>query len=178
MAEQWFVVRTKQARETVAACSIASEGFHVFLPVRLIDRSHAGKRERVSRPLFPRYLFVQFDKDTTQFGKLNFCRGVASKGLMCSAMDRPLVVPDKIIADIRDRERVMLAEAGKVTSGYHAGDTFPLQKGPWASIEATYMGEELGQVMVSVTLLGREHIIWIPFEEVPIPERSVDRLCA
>jgi transcriptional antiterminator RfaH len=70
MAEQaWFVVRTKQAKEITAACSIAAEGFHAFLPVQLVERSHAGKRERVSRPLFPRYLFVQFDRDVTPYRK-------------------------------------------------------------------------------------------------------------
>jgi transcriptional antiterminator RfaH len=178
MADQWFVVRTKQARETTAACAIAAEGFHAFLPVTLVERSHAGKRERVSRPLFPRYLFVQFDSGITPFGKLNYCRGVANRGLMCDAMDRPIAVPDKVIERIRDRQRAMLAKAGEATTGYRPGDTFHLQRGPHAQLEATYMGEENGQVFVTVTLFGRGFLQTLAFEDVPPCEKSIDRISA
>jgi transcriptional antiterminator RfaH len=167
MSEQWFVVRTKQAKETTAACAIAAEGFHAFLPVQLVERSHAGKRERVSRPLFPRYLFVEFDRDVTPFGKLNYCRGVASRGLMCDAMDRPIPVPTSVIDRIRDSERAMMAKVGEATTGYRPGDTFLLQRGPYAKLEATYVGEENGAVFATVTLFGRGFLQTLSFEDVP-----------
>lgn len=179
MAEQWFVVRTKQARETTAACAIAAEGFHAFLPVTLVERSHAGKRERVSRPLFNRYLFVQFDRTRDPFGKLNFCRGVAShNGLMCDSRGIPIPVPDRVIDAIRDRENAMKARAGEITTGYRPGDVFRIQVGKWAQFDATYVGEEKDKVWASISLFGMAHVITLPFSAVPLYQKPIDRISA
>jgi transcriptional antiterminator RfaH len=179
MAEQWFVVRTKPSKETTASVAIASEGFPAFMPVQIVERSHAGKRERVSRPLFPRYIFVQFDRENPGFGKLNYCRGVANKGLMCDAMDRPVSVPDAVITEIRDRERLSMAIAGETKTGFRPGDTFPIQRGSYTQITMTYMGEDKGEVWGTIELFGRPHVVHIPFEAVPQSGgNSIDKISA
>lgn len=178
MAEQWFVVRTKQAREVTASVAVAAAGFPTFLPVQLVEVNHAGKRERKERPLFPRYIFAKFDRDITPCGKINYCRGVASKGLMVDAMDRPIAVPDTVINRIRGDEMAERAKAGEVTTGYRPGDTFLINRGPYAQIEATYMGEEKGEVWATVTLFGRANLIRLPYEAVPLYAKSIDKISA
>lgn len=176
MVDRWYVVRTKPNKELLAAVTIAAAGFHAFVPVTLVERSHAGKRERVSRPLFPRYLFVQFDREAQRFGQLNYCRGVSNRGLMCDADDLPIFVPDPIIDSIRERERQMKAKAGEVTTGYEAGESFPIQVGPWAQFMATYIGEDHGKVFATIPLFGTDHLVTLDFEAVPICSTRIDKI--
>ena len=178
MAEQWFVVVTKQGKEFAAGQSIEAEGFRAFIPIIIIERSHAGKRERVSRALFPRYIFVQFDKEISGFGKINYCQGVANKGLMCDGMDNPIPLRPSVIDRIMDNERAMMARVGHVTTGYMPGDTFLLQRGPYAQLEATYVGEENGEVFVTVEMFGRPHMQTLAFEDVPSCTKSIDKISA
>ncbi len=176
MAEKWFVVRSKPGKEFTAACAVAAEGFHVFMPVKLVECSHANRRREVSRPLFPGYLFARFDEETQQFGRINYCRGVASRGLMCDLMDRPTAVPDAVIESIRRREDAMKARAGEIRTGYTAGDSFWAQRGPYAVWEATYMGEDAGVVWATITIFCRQLVVQIKFEDVPPCGREVDKL--
>ncbi len=176
MAEKWFVVRSKPGKEITAACAIAAEGFHIFLPVKLVECSHANRRREVSRPLFPGYLFARFDQETQQFGRINYCRGVASRGLMCDLMERPLAVPDVVIESIRKREDAMKARAGEIRTGYTPGDSFLVKRGPFASLEATYMGEDAGVVWATISIFSRECVVQIRFEDVPDSGREVDKL--
>lgn len=178
MAEQWFVVICKQAKEFAAACSIEAEGFRTFVPIQIVERSHAGKRERVSRPLFPRYIFVQFDRESPGFGKINYCQHVANKGLMCDGMDRPIAIRPGVMDRIMDSERTMMARVGQVTTGYQPGDKFMLQCGPYANFEATYVGEENGEVFVTVEMFGRPHMQTIAFQDVPASGKLIDKISA
>lgn len=177
MSEQWFVVRTKAGREVTASVSVAEKGYHTFLPVHIVQRTHARRVETLSRPLFPRYLFVQFDPDAKTHGNINTCRGVISRGLIVDMRDSPIAVPDRVIAAIRDRERAMLAQAGEITTGYRPGDTFQIQRGH-ATVTAHYMGEEKGKVMAIVEFMGKGHIQAFDFAGVPRSQNMLDGFAA
>lgn len=165
---QWFAARTKIGKEIQASVSVASmEGFEVFLPVTLVQRSHARKIETISRPLFPRYLFISFDAALERHGAVNNCRGIANRGLIVTASGRPVAIPDAVIDQIRDREASELARIGEATTGYKPGDVFYLSRGPHAEIEATYMGEENGKVWVTVNMFGRSFVEELDFSVVP-----------
>lgn len=176
MSNKWFVARTKTGGEVRAAVAVANCGFEVFLPVHLVARSHAGKREQVSRPLYPRYLFVRFDAGKEAHGCINNCRGVANRGLIVDANGLPMHIPDPIIARIRGDEAARLAKAGEITTGYQPGDTFEIVRGN-ADITVAYLGEEKGTVMVIMTMLGKGNILPLDFSEVP-PKKLIDARAA
>lgn len=178
MTDKWHVARTKTGKEWTASKSVVAKGYLVFYPQQTVKRKIARKWDLVSRPLFPRYLFVRFDQETSQFGELNWCRGVANRGLMVNADGIPLSVPDRVIERIRDRERSMLAQAGEITTGYKPGDVFKVAVGLFASFPATYIGEESGIVFATIEVFGRGHLQEIAFEDVPISPRVLDNFAA
>lgn len=178
MTAAWFVARTKTGREVTASVAVAEKGFQAFLPVHLVKRTHAGKVQQLSRPLFPRYLFVRFDPATDAYGQINYCRGVASRCLIVNLQDNPVSVPDPVIEAIRDRERIMRAQAGDLSTGYQPGDTFTVQCGPYTSFQATYMGEDKGKVAAIVEMFGRGHLVSIDFAEVPPCENAIAQFAA
>lgn len=178
MAENWFVVRTKAGREVTASVAVAERGYQTFLPVQIVQRTHARKVETLSRPLFPRYLFVRFDPIRTDYGNINTCRGIVSRGLIVNIDASPIPVPDRVIDAIRDRERVMRAVAGEVKTGYRPGETFTVAVGRFASMPATYMGEEKGKVMAIVEFMGKGHIQAFDFVDVPLAQNVLDGFAA
>jgi transcriptional antiterminator RfaH len=174
----WYVVRTKAGREVTASVSVAEKGYQTFLPVQFVQRTHARKVEQLSRPLFPRYLFVRFDPSDDTHGDINTCRGVVSRGLIVNIKDKPISVPDAVIGAIRDRERVMRAVAGEIKTGYQPGETFTVAVGRFASMPATYMGEEKGKVMAIVEFMGKGHIQAFDFGDVPRAQNTLDGFAA
>jgi len=61
----WCAVQTHVRSEDKAAFHLRRQGYEVFLPKHLKRRKHARRIDWVSAPLFPRYLFVAIDPDTT-----------------------------------------------------------------------------------------------------------------
>lgn len=178
MTAQWFVARCKTGQEFTASVSVVAKGYMVFLPQQQVTRTHARKVQQLTRPLFPRYLFVRFDPKAERHGEINYCRGIASRGLIVSTEDWPVPIPDPVIEAIRDRERIMRAQAGEIRTGYKPGDTFTVQCGTFASFPATYMGEERGKVAAIVEMFGKGHIVSIDFADVPRSPRALDGFAA
>ena len=61
MSARWYVVYTQPNGESRADAHLRRQGYVTFLPKLLRRRRHARKIELVSRPLFPRYIFVKMD---------------------------------------------------------------------------------------------------------------------
>ncbi len=78
----WHVCRTKSQQEPRAAVELANQDFLVFLPVL------------ASKPMFPGYIFVQFDRDRDPWGKIKNTRGCIDL-LGCGFI--PANVPDPVI---------------------------------------------------------------------------------
>lgn len=68
---KWFVVMTKPKQEIIAKCNLENQDFHVLLPMLKLD-TEAKKTE----PLFPSYLFVNFDPEDYKWLKISNTRGV------------------------------------------------------------------------------------------------------
>jgi len=57
----WFAVRVKFRHEKVVASALRGKGFHEFLPLYKSHHRSGGRIQQVELPLFPTYLFCQFD---------------------------------------------------------------------------------------------------------------------
>lgn len=73
---RWYVVHTQPRGEERAAWHLANQGFRCFLPRLRKLRRHARKSDTVLEPLFPRYMFVNFDADAARWRAINGTRGV------------------------------------------------------------------------------------------------------
>jgi transcriptional antiterminator RfaH len=82
--ERWYVARTLAQRERQAIQQLANQGYRTFLPLFLKNRRHARKVETISTPLFPRYLFVVFDRTRDRWRSINGTLGV-ERLLMCGS---------------------------------------------------------------------------------------------
>jgi transcriptional antiterminator RfaH len=67
---RWYCVQAKPRSELLAIIQLTARGFQTFLPL------HQPDRQQVLRPLFPGWLFVQFDQAAGLWGGITRAPGV------------------------------------------------------------------------------------------------------
>lgn len=160
---QWYAVYTQPGREAMAARELANQAFGVYLPRYQKMRRHAGRTSIVDAPLFPRYLFIGIDTETQRWRSVNGTRGVI--GMVMSG-ERPIPVPDSVIAEIRARED----EKGYIQlnpPGFRRGQALRIVEGPMADTEALFEEAVDGnRAILLVSLLGRLVRTRMPLRQV------------
>src|SRR5262245_5953516 len=147
----WAAAQLKPQRERAAQHFLALAGFEVYLP-RLRERGvRNGRRVELTPPLFPGYAFVLI--------RLQWCAARYVPGVVRLVMDglQPARVPDRIVEELRSRERDGLIELPK-PRGLRAGDPMRVLRGPFAGQLALYQGQAPHErVAVLLSLLGGQH---------------------
>ncbi len=152
---QWYCVYTQARLELWAQSNLWEHGFEVYLPKVLKRRRHARRVDFVTRPLFPRYLFVHADLEHWGLRAISSAKGVVNI-LRCGSGSAPTPVHESIIEEIRSREdaegHVRLDEI----SGLHQGDRVRIVAG--ALCDQVGLFENVGddqRVVILLNLLGR-----------------------
>ncbi len=163
-AIQWYVANTQVNAETTAAGHLRRQGFSVYLPLYKKLRSHARRREWVSRPLFPRYLFVGVGETNQRWQAIKSTIGISH---LINCEGAPTAVKDDIIDGLRARED----ETGMVK--FAARSLF--KKGDPVKLLGGALSEQIGlfdsiddkmRVTVLLDLLGRQMRVRAPIETV------------
>lgn len=150
---KWFAVALLPHADAQAKAHLLRQGFEVFAPTLLRTVRHARQFRTKVAPLFPGYLFVNVDIAEARWRSVNGTRGVRS---IVSAGDRPLPVPDSVIAALRpDETKPVPLEPGtelEVVSGPFAGLLAQLERLDGGSRVAVLMQLIGGYVSVTLPL--------------------------
>lgn len=143
----WAVVISKPGNENRAVINLQRQGYIPYLPKYL---SRVGKDIKV-KILFPRYLFVQIDK---QWHSINSTFGVSK--VMLGNDGKPAMVSDKVISDLKMREDnkglISLPEPPK----FRHGDKVAVVKGPLQGYNGLFDGMRPNErVRVLIEMLGQ-----------------------
>ena len=98
---RWYVVQTQPHAECKAQEHLRRQGFTTYLPKLIKLRRHARKTERVSRPLFPRYMFVLIDSTYQGWHAIRSTFGVSN---LVGSENGPTAVREGVIEALRQRE--------------------------------------------------------------------------
>jgi transcriptional antiterminator RfaH len=104
----WACARVEPKREAVAQHFLQPRGFESYVPRIRERRLHGGRRIEKLEPLFPSYAFVAIQDG--RWWDVRWCVGVSAL-IMNGA--GPAVVSDRIIDEIRGRERAGAVELPK-----------------------------------------------------------------
>lgn len=129
----WYVLRCKPHQEKSVCVHLERVGIKTFFPLTREYRSVRDGSQTTIGPLFPGYLFAQFDIDRDH-RTVAYCRGV--RGLV-SFGDRPAVVEQDLLVAIEARMTdgyVDLTEANRFTPGQEVR----IENGPLRGIEAIF----------------------------------------
>jgi transcriptional antiterminator RfaH len=156
----WYVIHTQPRGESRAEVNLARQGFTTYMPRCLRTVRHARRTEKVARPLFPRYLFVALDLARDRWRAIQSTFGVCSIVL---AGEEPVVLPDKVVEDIRAREDDDGYVRLGLPAGVRAGSPVRLVEGVFADHRGICerVADE-ARVAILLELLGRQVRVFVP----------------
>lgn len=165
-ARRWYLVQCKPREAFRAREHLANQGYETFLPVLRREVVRRCRREVVTEPLFPHYLFVLLSDIADNWAPLRSTRGVAR---IVRFGELPLAVPDDLVAGLRTRqvEEGRGEKDGNVQRLLHVGDRVSIIDGPLAGLDAV-CAEADGErrVVLLLTLLHQVQRISVDIAQV------------
>ena len=96
--DTWYALYTKPWNEDVVAFRLEDAGIEVLNPKIRLKKFHHNKFTEIIEPLFPCYLFANFNKDSYSH-LISYTRGVR----YIVGKSNPVVVPEEIIKTIKEK---------------------------------------------------------------------------
>jgi transcriptional antiterminator RfaH len=127
---RWYVIHTKPKQENRTYANLQAWGIKTFSPL-LKERQykpHSSQSSYVNKPLFPQYLFAQFNAEAL-LHKICFTRGVHN---VVSFGGKPVPLDDEVIECLK----VRVDEDGfvKPSEEFRPGDKVVIKDGPLKEI--------------------------------------------
>ena len=139
MARAWHCTFTRPQQELRAAIELTKQDFHVFTPT--FD----------AKPLFPRYIFVEFDRDKDPWGLIRSTRGcvdVLRNGF------HPIIVRPQIIDAIM--AFIPPSEPENIDSTYAKDQKSRIKSGLLAGYEGLFQGTDKQRVQAFLEILEKQ----------------------
>jgi transcriptional antiterminator NusG len=174
---QWFVVHTYAGYENkvksnlesrIASMNMEERIFEVVIPVEDVIEFKGGKKQVVSKKVFPGYLLVRMDLDDDSWYVVRNTPGVTGfVGL--GARPTPL--------SRREVEGILQVKGGDEAEGvkktrprleYEVGESVRVKEGPFADFTGTIaeINEDQLKLKVLVNIFGRETPVELEFAQV------------
>lgn len=157
--QQWYCVHTRPRAEAQALEHLQRQGFECLLPRLQRTVLRNSRRQTVVEALFPRYLFLRADAETTSLAPVRSTRGAV--GLVRTA-GLPATVPEDFMARL-------LADAdatGLITQPERAllpGERVLITDGPLAGLGGIYsQAQGESRALVLLELLGGAQSVALP----------------
>ena len=144
----WYVIKTHPKQEVRAECNLTAWDINTFHP-KISDRCtnpFTGLVSYAVRPLFSRYIFAQFDVNTT-YRRVCFTRGVHS---VVNFGSGPVSVDHEIINLIRSR--VGGDGLVKLDNELSQGDQVMIDSGPLKQMVGVFQHDIKGTDRVAILL--------------------------
>jgi transcriptional antiterminator RfaH len=162
MSKEWFILQFKSNSHKQAAKNLNQQGFETFLPLHDTTSRKSSRFINTSKPLFPGYMFIRFDKADTEWHKINNTYGVSRLITFNSILKS---IPTTLIDNLIKRYDL----SGKLIpmKNLKKGDQVKVLSGPFANFIATVETYETEQrIWILMDLMGRKSKLQIPSEDL------------
>ncbi|HSF28984.1 MAG TPA: UpxY family transcription antiterminator [Candidatus Tectomicrobia bacterium] len=149
----WYALYTRSHCEQLVWDQLAAKGFHLFLPKIDVWSRRAGKRHRISIPMFPGYLFLRHAMDKFSYIDVRKARGLVR--ILGERWDRLSVVPD---VEIEAIQSVLNSSLPVMSHPYlREGQRVRITRGPLRGTEGILVHSKpaKGLLILSIELLQR-----------------------
>jgi transcriptional antiterminator RfaH len=129
---RWFVAFCDSRCEREACDEIKEIGFPAYCPMERHKRYIRGKRTIVERPLFPCYLFAQFDYMDARWNAIREIDGI--RDVLCN-QGKPVALPLAVVEKLQRMQRLGLFDHTKRPMPFPPGTRVMLDDdGPFAEL--------------------------------------------
>lgn len=160
--KNWYLLFTKPREDARAQTHLLNQGYDIFRPLLRHHSLVKGVQKTVVESLFPRYIFIQLDQESSNWARLRSTRGVAS---MVSFNQEPAVVPDELIDDLLKQvdAECVIDHTLVQPSLFRQGEEVEVIDGSFYGLRAivkAQSGEE--RVVVLLNMLGSQQALTLP----------------
>lgn len=163
MTARWHVAQTKPLAERVAWANLNNQGFGAFLPMYREPRRNRAEPLSRAAPMFPCYLFVEFDADVARWRSINGTRGVLR--LLCDG-DAPTPVPEGIVEELQSKAGKDGAIELPNIERFAPDQKVRITQGNFVDCVAQYVASDRDRVMLLIDMLGSKVRISVPDSQV------------
>lgn len=154
----WYVVQTKPRQESVAVENLERQGYSTYCPRMIQAKRRRQRWQKVSEPLFPRYLFVQLAEGIDDFAPIRSTTGVLN---MVRFGEKPATIPQQAINTIQHQEQIITSKASDMPN-WQLGDSVQVVDGPFAGLKGIFQKKNTEErVIILLSILGRENLITV-----------------
>ncbi len=147
---RWYVVRTKPRNEERAKSYLEQHGLNTFLPWMETSQFSLGKAIKNSKPLFPNYLFAQFNLEQ-DYPLVKWGKGVNK---ILGFGKYPTPIADEVLSIIKNRadENNIVKKAYNLTKDDH----IKITSGPLKDLLGIFdrWVTDSGRIRILLNLIG------------------------
>ena len=166
MSKEWFILQFKSNSHHLAAKNLNRQGFETFLPLYDTTSRKLSRFISTSKPLFPGYMFIRFNRAETKWHKINNTYGVSRLITFNSILKSiPTIFVDHLM------KRYDLSGKLLPIQKLKKGDQITVLKGPFANFIATVEKYEADQrIWILMDLMGRKTVIQAPSDNLTLSD--------
>ena len=182
-SQSWYCIKTKNGSENSVVEKIKEQvvanGFgdlfgDFLVPVEKVVEVKNDKKREIDKLLYPGYVFLQMSEprgseDGDWHEAWRMVRSVrGSSGFLGASPDKPTVISDSEIQDMRARMQQTQEGAPRMTTTYTIGQDVRIVAGPFADFDGIIdaVDEQRAKVTVNVTIFGRVTPVVLSFDEI------------
>ena len=164
MSKEWFILQFKSNSHHIAAKNLTRQGFETFLPLHDTTSRRTSRFINTSKPLFPGYMFIKFDRTEFEWHKINSTYGVSRLITFNSIIKSiPTIFVDHLM------KRYDLSGKLLPIQKLKEGDQVAILTGPFADFIATVEKYEADhRISILMDLMGRKTKIQIESERLQL----------
>ena len=150
MSKEWFILQFKANSHHQAIKNLKQQGFETFLPLHDSTSRKASRFINTTRPLFPGYMFITFDRTNTEWHRINNTYGVLRLITFNSTLKSiPSIIIDSLMMRCDKSGKILPIK--RLTKGTQV----KILNGPFANFTASVEKYETDQrVWVLMNLMG------------------------
>jgi transcriptional antiterminator RfaH len=166
MSKEWFILQFKSNSHHLAAKNLNRQGFETFVPLHDTTSRRLSRFVSTSKPLFPGYMFIKFDRTEFEWHKINSTYGVSRLITFNSILKSiPTIFVDHLMKRYDLSGKLMPIRKLK------KGDHVTVLNGPFTNFIATVEKYEADQrIWVLMDLMGRKTNIQTPSDNLMLSD--------
>ncbi len=161
----WYLLYCKPRNEMRAKQNLELQGVETYLPlIAESKKQRSGKFQSVQTPLFPSYLFINFDPMTMPVSRIHSTRGVNQ---IVGVKEDMLPLDPELITRIKIKLAELIDVDPLEQHKLKKGDKVRLSEGPFTEIEGIFdeaSGEK--RCFVLLNILGKTKRVKVASEMV------------
>lgn len=162
----WYTVSTKPHQERQAELHIKQCGIECFLPLLKTSKIIRRTRKTVINPLFPGYLFAQFELER-HYRAVSYATGVRKiVEFGAGPVELDVIIIDAI------KERLNDGYVTPQSERFKMGQIVHIKDGPLTGFEAVFMREmtDRNRVLLLLSTLGLHAKLTLNIDQVCLPQ--------